>query len=184
MRVGAIHSTRHRLRIVRRSPVGIREPRYFRCPLAPGVAPEFRFDAVLHEPSPPFSLSGTIRILQLSNLFGHFVMGELYLALGLLLRSESRYHFQHALTVNEALDCLTGLVLAIQLQQMTAERIARVPQVARDPSDAGVGSETGCSGMCRITVRGQTGVRRLRNRRLARRHGKFPMEARVSVRSR
>jgi hypothetical protein len=45
--------------------------------------------AIVHRPQPPFSLSGTIQILQFSNLFAHFATGQLLLALLLLHRSQS-----------------------------------------------------------------------------------------------
>ena len=51
------------------------------------------------KPQPPFSLSGTAQLMQLSSSFLHFVAGELMLALLRQFRSESSAHVGRSLNV-------------------------------------------------------------------------------------
>jgi len=52
-----------------------------------------------HKPQPPFSLSQTAQLMQLSSSFLHFVAGELTLALLRQFRSESSAHVGHRLNI-------------------------------------------------------------------------------------
>ena len=142
MPLSAIRPFRHHhLRIARLPPFETCRPRFVCPPLLRPCTCRMGFEAVLHEPRPPFSLSGTIRIFQLSNLVGHFQMGELFLGLLLLLRSENPYLFRRWVTADEASECITALILAMQTRQQAIGQLGVVPEIAQQPAGAAVGGQ-------------------------------------------
>jgi len=95
---------------------------------------------VEHRPRPPFSLSGTIQVLQFSNSFAHFVAGELLLALLLRSRTEwsRRYHPQPA--VDNKLGDGSCLPLAAQANEIASIRLDVTPTAEEGASGNTVGS--------------------------------------------
>ena len=95
---------------------------------------------VVNRPRPPFSLSGTIQVLQFSNSFYHFVAGELLLALLLRSRTEWSRLYPPRLDVDGVFECCAGQPLAAEANQIAARRLHDIPSTDQGAAGSGVGT--------------------------------------------